>query len=112
MAIAEAEKAISDNANKMTSDEAEKATTDAEFNEVCPRRHYGSCPHRKCGPFKCTFCRGLFETREEFVEHQIKASTEKNKCELCGKKVNCFALKKHMNNIHGKDFQWLVKAYN
>ena len=63
LAIAEFEKAISDNANKMTFDEAEKATTDAEFNEVYPHHHYGYCPHRKCGPFKCTLCCLQFETR-------------------------------------------------
>ena len=112
MAIAEAAKAISDNANKMTSDEAEKATTDAEFNEVCPRRHYGSCPHRKCGPFKCTFCRLEFETRDNFVEHQAEARTKTIKCDFCGNRLHCNALKKHMKNIHGKDFRWLVKAYN
>jgi hypothetical protein len=112
MAIADAEKAISDNAFKMACAEAGKATIDESFNKVCPRHHKGVCPHKRCGPFVCTFCRGLYGTREEFVEHQSEAYTEKNKCELCGKKLNCFALNKHMNYIHGKDLQWVVKAYN
>ena len=112
MDIAEAETDISDNANKKTFDKAEKATTDAEFNVVCPRHHYGYCPHRKCGPFKCTFCRLQFETREKFVGHQAEARTETIKCNFFGNKLNCNALKKHKKNIHGKDFQWLVKAYS
>ena len=77
MATAEAEKAFSDIAYKMSCAEAEKAKMDESFNKVCPRHHYGVCRHRRCGPFKCTFSRGLFKTREEFVEHQIEQSTEK-----------------------------------
>ena len=63
--------------------EAGKATIDESFNKVCPRHHKGVCPHKRCDPFVCTFCRGLYGTREEFVEHQSEAYTEKNKCELC-----------------------------
>ena len=111
MAIAEAEKAILDNAYQMTCAEAEKATADETFNNVCPQLHHcGFCPSRKCGPFRCTFCRFLFETREKFEEHQNYVWTQRTKCELCGNKLNCMALKEHMKTIHGKDLQWLVKA--
>ena len=91
LAIAEAQNFL-DNANQMVFDKAEKAITDVEFKKVCPRPHYGYCPHRKCGPLKCTFCRLSFETRYTFVEHHTEARTETTKCELCGNKLNCMAL--------------------
>ena len=51
------------------------------------------------------------EKGENFQNHQKEDWAEKTKCQLCGNKLNCMALKKHMKHIHGKDFPWIVKEW-
>ena len=68
--------------------------------------------NRKNGPFRCSFCRIPFQTREKFKEHQKEDWAEKTKCNMCGHKLNCRALKKHMENTHEKEIDWVVQEYN
>ena len=56
-----------------------------------------------------SFCRIPFQTREKFKEHQKEDWAEKTKCNMCGHKLNCRALKKHMENMHEKEIGWVVQ---
>ena len=66
---------------------------------------------KKPNAFRCTFCRVRYGKKENFQNHQKEDWAEKTKCQLCGNKLNCMALKKHMKHIHGKDFPWIVKEW-
>ena len=68
--------------------------------------------NRKNGSFRCSFCRIPFQTMEKFKEHQKEDWAEKTKCNMCVDKLNCRALKKHMENIHEKKIDWVVQEYN
>ena len=56
------------------------------------------------GPFRCSLCRVLFNTREKFKERQKEDWAEKTKCYQCGHKLNCMALKKHIKTHITKIF--------
>ena len=114
MAIAEAEKAILDNADntKAELEKAEKAKVelDKAQEESCYDYPQVKMSIIKIhGPFRCSLCRVLFHTQEKFKEHQKEDWVEKTKCYQCGHKLNCMALKKHIKNMHNKDIPWIVQ---
>ena len=105
MAIAEAEEAIIENAEN-TKAELEKAEiAKAELDNVPQVKMSIIKIH---GPFRCSLCRVLFNTREKFKEHQQEDWAEKTKCYQCGYKLNCMALKRHIKNTHNKDISCIV----
>ena len=63
---------------------------------------------QKPNAFRCTFCGVRYGKKENFQNHQKEEWAKKTKCQLCGNKLNCMALKKHMKHIHGNDFPWIV----
>ena len=115
MLVVEANKAMSDEELARLMAEAEKGSYDWEYAEAVKALtdiSPANSEHRKQqSSFRCTFCRILFDKKEKFQEHQKEDWAEKTKCQLCGNKLNCMALRKHMKHIHGKNLQWIVKDY-
>ena len=92
--------------------EAEKGPCDWDY-AVTEKDMTPSSPdyRKKSNAFRCTFCRVRYGIKENFQNHQKEDWAEKTKCQLCGNKLNCMALKKHMKHIHGKDLPWIVKDW-
>ena len=122
MAIAEAEKAISNNAYKMRCAEAEKAKTEASNPIIVQNKGSSEMEHddairnnfnnteKQTQTLRCSICRKIFPGNTEFNEHKKDWNCMTSvKCPLCAVELlSCEVVMKHLRKEHKRNFNWIA----